>query len=223
MLGTLINTGAVLLGSLLGLLFHARFPEKIREIAFQGIGLFTLFIGASMALKGTKFLLIVLSLLLGGILGELLKLEERFNQFGEWLKQKIKSENSKFTEGLVTAFLLFCMGSMTILGAFEEGLGNPPNLLLAKSVMDGFSSLALAASLGVGVLFSVIPLFIYQGGLTLFASSLQGFLTSAIIQELTSVGGILLIGLGIHILEIKKLRILNLLPSLLVIVVLVFM
>ncbi len=119
---------------------------------------------------------------------------------------------------MVTAFLLFCMGSMTILGAFEEGLGNPPNLLLAKSVMDGFSSLALAASLGVGVLFSAIPLLMYQGGLTLFTSSLHRFLTEAMMQELTSVGGILLIGLGIHILEIKKLRILNLLPSLVVIV-----
>lgn len=211
--GTLINAAAVLAGSILGLLLHRKFPEKIREIAFQGIGLFTIFLGVSMALKGTQYLFIVISLLLGGIFGELLKLEERMNQFGEWLKLKLKSNNSKFTEGLITAFLLFCMGSMTILGAFEEGAGHPPNLLLAKSVMDGFSSLALAASLGVGVLFSVIPLLIYQGGLTVFAVSLQNVLSKAIILELTSVGGILLIGLGINILEIKKIKSLNLLPS----------
>jgi len=130
------------------------------------------------------------------------------------------SKNEKFTEGLVTAFLLWCMGSMTILGAMEEGFGNHPNLLLAKSVLDGFSSIALSASMGIGVMFAAIPLLIYQGGLTLLASLLGDFVSDAVIAEITAAGGLLLIGLGIDILEIKKLKILNMLPALVVAIIL---
>jgi hypothetical protein len=121
---------------------------------------------------------------------------------------------------MITAFLLYCMGSMTILGAFEEGLGGEPNLLLAKSVLDGFSSVALASALGIGVMFSILPLLVYQGGLTVLAAQLQDVFTELVIDELSAVGGLLLIGLGINILEIKRLRIMNMLPSLVIIVVL---
>ena len=123
-------------------------------------------------------------------------------------------EQSRFAEGLVTAFLLFCMGSMTVLGAIEEGLGGRPNLLAAKSVLDGFASLALASSLGVGVLFSVIPLFIYQGGLTLLAGSFHAVLSDVVVNEISAAGGLILVGLGITILEIKQLKVLNMLPAL---------
>lgn len=220
MLGTLVNAGSVILGSILGLAIGSRLPSNITERVFQGIGLFTIFIGVAMALKTNNFLLMIFSVVIGSIAGEVIDIDKKVNRFGEWLKSRVKSKNDRFSDGFVTAFLLFCMGSLTILGSFEEGFGGKPNLLLAKSVLDGFSSIALAASLGIGVVFSAIPLLIYQGGLTLFASSLQGFLTEAVISELSAVGGLLLLGLGINILEIRKLKILNMLPSLIVAVLL---
>lgn len=222
MLGTFINAGTVILGSLIGLAIHARLPERLTKIAFQGIGLFTVFLGFTMAAKTNNFLVMIFSIVPGSIIGELIGIEKNMDRLAGRIKQKIKSENKSFSEGFITAFLLFCMGSMTILGAIEEGLGGRPDLLIAKSVLDGFSSLALAASLGVGVIFSVLPLLVYQGGITLFASSLQQFFTSALINELSAVGGLLLIGLGINILEIKRLRILNMLPSLVIAVILAY-
>ena len=223
MQGTLINAAAVIIGSIIGLVIHSKLPKNITTRVFQGIGLFTLFLGIHMATKTSNFLIMIFSIVIGSIIGELIDIDRLVNQFSEWLKKKVKSENENFSDGFITAFLLFCMGSMTILGAFEEGLGGKPNLLLAKSVLDGFSSIALSASLGIGVIFSVIPLLIYQGGLTLFAASLQNFFTDIIINELTAVGGLLLIGLGINILEIKKLKILNMIPSLIIAVILAYL
>ncbi len=220
MLGTIINAGAVIAGSIIGLLIHFKLPQKIITRVFQGIGLFTIFLGIKMAWKTSNFLVMIFSIVIGSIIGEILDLDHLVTRFSEWIKGKIGSKNDKFAEGFITAFLLFCMGSMTILGAFEEGLGGKPNLLLAKSLLDGFSSIALSASLGIGVIFSVIPLLIYQGGLTIFASALQGFFTETIINELTAVGGLLLIALGINILEIKKIKILNMIPALVVAVAL---
>jgi uncharacterized membrane protein YqgA involved in biofilm formation len=220
MLGTVINAGAVIVGSSVGLLIHSRLPRRITTIVFQGIGLFTLFLGITMAMKVGNFLVMIFSIVLGSIAGELLNVDGRITSMSEFLKRKIRLKSERFTEGLVTAFLIFCMGSMSILGPIEEGLGKPPNILLAKSVLDAFSSMALSASLGVGVLFSVIPLVMYQGGITLFAGYVQGFFTSALINELTAVGGLLLMGLGINILEIKSLKILNMLPSLVIVVIL---
>lgn len=221
--GTLINAGAIIIGSIIGLIIHSRLPKRIITITFQGIGLFTLFLGFTMATKNSNLLIMIFSIVLGSIIGELIDIDKFMNRFSAWLKNKIKSKNDKFSEGFITAFLLFCMGSLTILGAIEEGLGGVPNLLLAKSVLDGFSSIALSASLGIGVIFSVIPLLIYQGGLTLFASSLQNLFNEILINELTAVGGLLLIGLGINILEIKKLKILNMLPSLVIVVILTYL
>lgn len=214
MLGTIVNTGTVVGGALIGVLIHSRMPERITKTTFQGIGLFTLYIGFTMAAKTGNVLVMVFSIVLGAIFGELLNLEARMEKISEWGKRKIGSKNDKFTEGFVTAFMLFCMGSMTILGSIEEGLGGEPTLLLAKSFLDGFGAVALASSLGIGVLFSAVPLFFYQGGLTLLAGLVQGYLTEPIINEVSAVGGLMLIGLGITILEIKKLKILNLLPAL---------
>ncbi len=221
MTGTLVNVAAVLAGSLLGLLIKNRMPKRLTEIVFQVLGLFTLFLGVSMALETNHLIYLIFSLLLGGISGELIRLEERMDRFGDFLKRKLPGNNERFQEGLITAFLLFCMGSMTILGAIKEGINNNPDLLLTKSLMDGFSSIALAAALGVGVLLSAIPLLIFQGGLTLLASSVQDFLLPEMIAEITAVGGVMLIGLGINILGIKKLRIMNMLPALLFVVLMV--
>jgi hypothetical protein len=188
-----------------------------------------------MAAKTKSLLVLVFSIVLGAVTGELLGIDGLLNRFGEWLRKRIEGtriyhqdtkaqrgadsdtplpDRSRFSEGLVTAFLLFCMGSMTVLGAIEEGLGGKPNLLVAKSVLDGFASLALAASLGVGVLFSVIPLLIYQGGLTLLAGSLHAVMSDVVVNEVSAAGGLILIGLGITILEIKQLKVLNMLPAL---------
>lgn len=223
MTGTFVNILAIIAGSVIGIIIHDRLPKRFVTIVFQAIGLFTLFIGVSMALETEHILLIIISLVLGSIIGELLNLEKKINSFADRLKKKLKSKNEKFSEGMITAFLLYCMGSVTIIGAIDEGLRDDPNLLFMKSIMDGVSSIALASAMGIGVAFSVIPLLLYQGGITLFASYIGEFFSETVIIELTAVGGILLLGLGINILEIKKLKILNMLPSLLVIVALVYL
>lgn len=220
--GTLINVAAVIVGGVLGLLFRSRLPERITHTFFQAIGLFTLFLGFSMSLKTSNPLLLVFSLILGALLGTVLRLQERMESAGNHIQKRLKLKGGQFSEGMVTAFLMFCMGSMTILGAIEEGLGNEPKLLMIKSLMDGFSSIALVAALGVGVIFSAIPLLIYQGGLTLLAAWVGEAMSSVMIDELTATGGILLIGLGITILGIKKIEVLNLIPALIFIVPLVY-
>ncbi|HRW63315.1 MAG TPA: DUF554 domain-containing protein [Bacteroidales bacterium] len=222
MTGTFINAIAILAGSVIGILLHSRLPERFIKIIFQSIGLFTLFIGVFMALKTSNMFLMVLSIVSGSILGEWINIEKHITNFGNKVKSRFKSKNARFSEGLVTSFLLFCMGSVTILGAIEEGLGGKPNLLLAKSVLDGVSSIALSAALGFGVAFSIIPLIIYQGGLTLLATFFGDYFSDTYINELTAIGGLMLIGLGINILEIKQLKILNMLPSLVIIIILVY-
>jgi uncharacterized protein len=219
MLGTFVNVVAVIAGSSIGLLLKTRLPEKITAIVFQGIGLVTLFFGLAMALRSQNWVILILSVVSGAIIGQVLNLDKRMNRAGEKLKNSLKITNKRFTEGMVTAFLLFCMGSLTVLGALEEGMNQNPELLLAKSVMDGFSSIALSAAMGIGVMFSVIPLLLYQGGITLFAGSLQNVLSEPMIMEITAAGGIILLGMGINILEIKKIQVLNLLPALLMAVV----
>ena len=217
MFGTLLNASTVIIGSIIGLIVRSRLPKRITDTAFQGVGLFTIILGIMMAIKTNNLLIMIFSVVLGSIIGELIDIDKWINIFGEWLKNKFKSKNQRFSEGLITAFLLYCMGSMTILGAIEEGLGELPNLLVAKSILDGFSSIVLAATLGIGVLFSFIPLLIYQGGLTLLASNVQNFLTEIIINEITAVGGILLLGLGITLLNIKKIKVINMMPSMVII------
>ncbi len=220
MLGTIVNTITVIIGSFIGLFLHTRLPERLTRTAFNTIGIFTIFIGITMALKTSHILILVFSILPGAIIGELLQLEERLNRFTERLRTRLRLKGSTFTEGLLAAFLLFCMGSMTILGAIEEGTGNTPNLYFTKALLDGFAAIALAAGLGIGVLFSAIPLFLYQATLTLLARLLNTILRPGIVDEITAVGGLILISLGINILQIKKLKILNLLPGLIIALIL---
>lgn len=215
MFGTLVNAAAILIGGIIGLIIQKQTPDRLIKIAFQGIGLFTVTLGIMMAIKVDNILFMIFSIILGAICGELLKIDLALDHLGERLKKISHSDNSNFTEGMVTAFLLYCMGSMTVLGAIEEGLGGYPNLLLAKSVLDGITSIALASTLGVGVLFSIVPLVIFQGGLTLFAGSVQVFLTEIVISEISATGGLLLLGLGISILEIKNIKTVNMIPALL--------
>lgn len=212
--GTLINTATVMAGSLVGLLIHSKLPPRIIAITFQGIGLFTVFIGFFMAQRTQNPLVMILSIVLGAIVGEGIDLGKHLERFSAFLKTKIRSSNERFSEGLMTAFLLFCMGSMTIMGAIEEGMGQPPKLFLAKSVLDGFSAIALSTTFGVGVLCSALPLLIYQGALTFLFAGVLHNIPEAVIGEISAVGGLLLIGLGLTILEIKTIKILNMLPAL---------
>lgn len=220
--GTIANVAAVLLGSALGLLIGNKLPQRIVNTVFQAIGLFTAVIGLSMALKSEQMLLVVFSLILGAILGEWMQLDASVERLSGKVRTVFKIGNPRFSEGLMTSFLLFCMGAMTIVGAIEEGMGKGSEVLLTKSMMDGFSSLALASALGIGVLFSVVPMLLYQGGITLLAYWLGDFIADAIVTELTAVGGILLIGLAINILEIKKIKVMNMLPSLILIIIFVW-
>lgn len=219
MTGTIVNTGAIIAGSLIGIGVRGKIPEKYTTIAFQVIGIFTLFLGFLYASKSGNFLLLILSLVLGGILGEFLNLDKGINQFAEFLKRKIKFKNDKFTEGFLTSFLLFCMGSMTILGTFEEGLENKHNLLFTKSLLDGISSVALGAALGIGVTFSAVAVLIYQASLTIFAFYLKNIISPGVITEMTAVGGLMLIGMGLNILEIKTIKVINLIPGLLLAII----
>ncbi|RKE04263.1 DUF554 domain-containing protein [Marinifilum flexuosum] len=216
MIGTLVNVGAIILGGSIGLLFRAKIPERLFKIVFQAIGVFTLYLGISMALKASELLIMVFSLVLGSLLGELLRLEERVEKLSEGLKKRVGSGDANFSTGLLTAFMLFCMGAMTIVGSLEEGMGKEPTLLLTKSLMDGISSVALAAVMGIGVLFSVVPLLIYQGGLTLLAALFGDIIPQIVIDEITGIGGVLIIALGISILELKKIKVLNMLPAILI-------
>jgi uncharacterized protein len=223
MLGTIVNVITVLVGGSIGLLLNKKLPDRYVKIFFQVVGLFTLFLGFSMALETAHVLHMIMALITGALIGEALELERRMEVLGDRPKTKLKFGNEKFTEGLLTAFLLYCMGSLTILGAIEEGMGGSPKLLLIKSLMDGVSSIALASGLGIGVIFSAVPLLIYQGGITLLAMGFGEFFPEIYITELSAVGGILLIGLGISILEIKKIKVMNMLPALMMIVILLWL
>ena len=215
-IGTLINVATVVVGSLLGLLLQQIFTENIEKIVFQAIGLGTILIGLKMALKlpDGYMLVIIFSLILGGICGELINLDDWMLGLSEKLRNSLGVTESKFSEGLITAFLLFCIGSMTIVGAIEEGLNQNRELLIVKSTLDGFSSIALAASFGIGVLFSVIPLLIFQGGITLGSKKLNKVFDQTTIDVLSSIGGILILGISINILGLGKINLENLLPSL---------
>lgn len=218
MKGTIVNVIAIFLGCSVGFILKSRFPEKIGKIVMQALGLASLLIGAQMALKTNNILLVIFSLVIGGVIGEIIGIEEGLERFGERVKLKFKSNDTseRFVEGFVTASLLYCVGSMAIMGALKEGLSGNPDILYAKSLLDGVTSLAFTAAMGIGVLFSVIPVFLYQGGITLLSRLIKDFLSPEIINEMTAVGGILILGIGFGLLEIRKIKVGNLLPAILV-------
>jgi uncharacterized protein len=221
--GTFINVATVLAGSCVGYFFHSKLPKRLVDITFQAIGLFTLYIGVTMAMRVHQILILIFSMVLGSLLGEWLNLEALINRFSNWVKVRFKFNQPTFSEGMISAFLLFCMGSMTILGAFEEGTQGKSDLLVAKSIMDGVSSVALASALGIGVAFSVLPLLVFQGGLTLLALWFGKLMPQTVIDEMSAVGGLLLVGLGLSILEIKKVKVINMLPAIVIAIALAFL
>ena len=225
MTGTVINVITVIAGGTVGTLLGERLPSRIRQIVMQGVGLVTLAVGMSMAITTENFLLVLLSIVLGGILGEWWGLEERLDRAGEWLETRAARfpflAQGEFTKGFVTASLVFCVGPMTILGSIQDGLSGDYTLLTIKSVLDGFSALAFAASMGMGATFSAVTVLVYQGVLTLGASLFQNVLTDTIVTEMTATGGVMILGIGLLLLEIRRVRVANFLPALAIVPLLV--
>lgn len=209
------------MGTLLGVLLGHRFPERYRQTVIAGLGLFTFGLGVQMFLKAENILVILGSLLIGAILGEWWKIEDGLHNFGTWLESKlIKGDNAgqaKFVRGFLTASLVFCVGPMAILGSIDAGLKGNFEILAVKSVLDGFASLAFASTLGIGVIFSILPLLAWQGGITLLAFQVQSIVTPSMMNEMSATGGLILMAIAIgSLLEIKPVRSGNYLPALLI-------
>ena len=217
-LGTIINTLTVLGGGMLGLLVGNKIPERVRVIIVQVIGLTTLAIGLRDVIDTDNIVFPLLGMVLGGIVGELLRLEDRLAGIGEFLRQKFAKEvaESSFVNGFVTATLLFCVGPLTILGAIEDASGKTPQLYIIKGTLDGFMTIIFAALYGVGAVFSAFSVFVVQGSLTLFGTTLDALLTDRMRLELFSAGGLAVVAIGINLLEIKKIRLGSLLPGLVI-------
>jgi uncharacterized membrane protein YqgA involved in biofilm formation len=227
MTGTIINVAAILLGSSLGLSFGSKIPDRIRSTIISGMGLFTAAIGIQMFLETQNPIIVLGALLTGGLVGEWWKIETRLVNLGSYLEAKLiftpakealekpRTRSNNFIRGFLTSSLLFCIGPMAILGSIQDGLSGDYRLLAIKSILDGFASLAFASSLGIGVLFSSLVVLIFQGSISLLALQAQSIMTEPMIDEMTAVGGLLLLGLAISsLLEIKQIRVGNLLPAL---------
>lgn len=212
--GTVFNSITVICGSIAGLLIGKFIPIRLRETIFNCLGLFTMYVGINMMLGTKHSIAVLLSLVLGTITGDLLGLENKLNSLGDTLKTKLHASNSRFTEGFVTATLLFCVGSMAIIGAFNDGIRHDPELLMTKGIMDGIASTLFAGSLGLGVLFSVIPMFIYQFALTMAAIWAEPFITSDMYANISGIGGLMILGIGLNLLKITKLKLGDMLPGL---------
>ena len=215
--GTIVNALGVLVGGGVGLiihkLLHKGIPQRYSDRIMQGIGLCTIYIAASSLLDGSKTLVTILSMVLGAIIGEWLDLDGKITRVGQKLEQHFGGGEGNFVQGFLSAVLLFCVGTMAILGSLESGLQNEHTTLFAKSVMDTISACIFASTLGLGVLFSAIPLFLYQGTITLLASVIGPYLTDAVIGEMNTVGSLLLLGLSLDLLGIKHLKLMNYLPA----------
>ena len=223
-LGTIINTLTVLVGGGMGLVFGNKIPERVRVIIVQVIGMTTLAIGFRDVMNTENMVFPLVGMLLGAILGELLMVEDRLEGLGDMLRRKFarKSEESTFVQGFVTATLLFCVGPLTILGAIEDASGKTPQLYIIKGTLDGFMMIIFSALYGVGAIFSALSVFVVQGSLTLFGTSLDAVLDDRMRLELFAAGGLAVIAIGINLLEIKKIRLGSLLPGLVVTPILVY-
>ena len=219
-IGTFINMASVLLGGSLGLLLQQAFSAPMQEIVFQAIGLGTLAIGIQMSIKipDGYLLAIIFSLIAGGLIGVGIDLEGLIDNMGDFMKAQLGSSDERFSEGLIAAFLLFCMGSLTILASIEEGMHGKRELIKVKSLLDGISSIAFTATYGVGVMVVVLPMLIYQGGLTILSRQARMLAKPPVVQSLSSTGGMLIVGIGINMLGLGDINLEALLPSIMIIV-----
>jgi uncharacterized membrane protein YqgA involved in biofilm formation len=223
MIATFINCATVLLGSLLGLVLHKKITESFKTIVYTGAGLVAMVLGMRMAFSTTKIVYLALALILGGILGEWWKIEGGILKLGEFLKNRFaRTESGKdFSYGFLNASVLFCVGAMTLVGAFKAGAEGDYELILTKSVMDGFMAVMLTAAMGIGVAFSALTILLYQGGITLLANQLKPLVNDLLLAELTGIGGVMVLMIGINLLGLSKIKTANYLPGLLIIIILV--
>ena len=220
LLGTLVNVVLVLIGGFVGLFLKKGISKRFSDLIMNAIALVTMVIGITFATASENMLVVIISLVVGALIGEGINIDKKLNQLGGLIKSKVKSESGNVGEGFVTATLLFCVGSMAIMGSLDSGLRGDHTVLYTKSIMDGISALIFASSMGIGVLLSAVPILLYQGSITLLSSFIQPYLTQSMMTEMNAVGGILLIGLGISILGIKEIKVSNLLPALVIPVIL---
>jgi uncharacterized protein len=222
-IATLVNCAAVIVGSLLGLLFHTRMKDSLKAIIYVGAGLVSLIIGVKMSFSATRIVFLAFALILGGILGDWWNVEGGILKLGDLLHRTFakKETGTSFALGFLNSSVLFCVGAMALVGAFKAGTEGDYELILTKSVMDGFMAIVLTAAMGVGVAFSALTILVYQGGLTLAAGLLKPLVSDLMLSELTGAGGALVIVIGINLLGLKEIKTANLLPALLVVVALV--
>lgn len=213
MLGTIINSGAIILGSIFGIIIKQGIKDEYKKTVMDGVGLSVIIIGIMGAIKSENTILMIISIVLGSIIGEVIGIEKKLNNLGDNMERKFGKGDSNFSKGFVTGSLVYCVGAMAIVGSLESGLLGDHNTLFAKSILDGISSIIFASTLGIGVAFSAIAVFIYQGLITILATYLKDLLTPEVILEMSAVGGILIMAIGINILELKKIKVGNMLPA----------
>lgn len=220
LLGTLVNGLLIIIGTLLGKLFH-RIPEGMKSTVMHAIGLAVIVLGLQMGFKSNNFLIVIVSLAVGAVIGEYFALEDKLNKLGDWLERKMGSNsNGSISEGFVTATLIFVIGAMAIIGALDSGIRGDHDVLYTKAIIDGFTSIILATSLGIGVIFSAIPVVLYQGLIALFATQIDRFVPQALmdsfILEMTATGGVMIFAIGLNLTGMIKVKVANLLPGILV-------
>jgi uncharacterized membrane protein YqgA involved in biofilm formation len=224
--GTIVNAAAIIIGGFLGMLLP-RISESIKNTVMQGLGLAITVLGITMALKSDQIVIVIISVVVGGILGELMRIEANLTKLGDWLQTKMSKQPTShpaapasISEGFVTCTLVYCIGAMAILGPLDGGLRHNHDILYTKSLLDGFLSIIFASTLGIGVVFSAASVFIMQGTIALLATVIAMAFSeaslSAIIVQITAVGGVLVIGVGMNILQIKKFNVANMLPALVI-------
>lgn len=213
MLGTIVNSIAIIGGSILGILLRNGIKDEYKSTIMDGIGLSVVIIGIIGGIKSENIILVIASIVIGGLIGEVIGIEKKLDNLGDKLQKSFAKGDSNFTKGFVTSSLVYCIGAMAIIGALESGIQGNHETLFAKSILDGISAIIFGSTLGIGVTFSAIPVFLYQGTITLLSNSIKDILTPEVINEMSAVGGVLIMAIGINILEIKKIKIGNLLPA----------
>ncbi|WP_122628428.1 DUF554 domain-containing protein [Lucifera butyrica] len=213
MKGTLVNAATVLVGSGIGMALKQGIPLKYQETVMHGLALSVGLIGLQMALKTDNILIVIISLLVGALVGETLDIDSLLLRLGDWITQKLGKQYGNAGEGFVTASLVYCIGAMAVVGSIQDGLTGNADTLYAKSMLDGISSVVFASGMGIGVALSSISILVYQGMITLMAGLFSAILSDTVIREMTAVGGILIVGISLSMLEIKKMRLANLLPA----------
>jgi len=211
--GTIVNTLAIIAGSFIGVVLKGGIPKKYNITVMQAVSLAVILIGVQGALKTDELLLVIFSLAIGSLTGEFLRIEQRLEQLGQWLQNRLSKGGNDIGKGFVTASLIYCVGSMAIVGSLESGLTGNHQTLFAKSVLDGIASIILASTLGIGVAFSAISVFIYQGVITVTAAFMKAALIPPVINQMSAVGGLLIMGIGFNLMEIKKIKVGNMLPA----------